>query len=192
MLCQAGPQPCGPRQELRKIEAGSSRDYEFANILQASYTQRHLGHPLVEFPGYFPAEYGPQNPAPNDGENNWPEVTFGVPQSQSPWTLPFSPEAGLDWPHEADAQPLHGPHEKQIWGLPGLGLSFQGAADDESDTTSSGSSSSSILGGYYPGVAVSLLQTPHEASYDSSNFGLYQSTTGSSSDTNWGIQQSSR
>ena len=192
MLYHAGPQPCSPRQELQKTEAGSSGDYEFANNLQTSYTQYHLSHLLVEFPGYFPAEYGPQNQAPKDDENSWPEERFGVPQCRSPWTLSFSPEAGWDWPHEADVQPLHDPHEKQIWSPAGLGLPFQAAADGESDTTKPGSSSSSIPGDYYPNVTVGLLQTPHEASYDSSNLRLYQSTLGSSSDTNWGIQQSSR
>ena len=222
MLHHVGHQPCSSRQELQEISAGPSGGYEFANP-QSPHTQSRLGRPPVEFPIHFPTEYGPQNPAPNDDENNCPEAGFDISQYQFPWTPPPSPEGGWVWSPEVDAQPLQRP----MWGPPELNPYFQGAPNtinyaDDSDTTDPGQSSLCVPGGCYSVVAVSPPQTPHEASYDSSNLGLsipggyyseitvsppqtpheasyggpnlrpYQSTPGSFSDTNREIQQSNR
>jgi len=180
-LYQVGLQLCNSKQELQKIEVGPSEGYEFENS-QTHYARHYLGHPPIGFPGCFD-ECDPQNSALNN-ENNWQEPEFDITQYQSPLTPPSSPEAGWRWLHEADVQNLYDPQEKQPWGLPELSPYLQGVTDDES-STSSEPSSPSIPGGYPP---VSPPQPPHEASYDSGNFGVYQST----SDANWGIQESDR
>jgi len=185
-LYQVGLQLCNSKQELQEIEAGPSEGYEFENS-QTHYARHCLGHPPIGLPGYFPAECDPQNSALNN-ENNWPEAEFDITQYPSPLTPPSSPEAGWRWLHETDVQNLYGPQEKQPWGLPELSPCLQGVTDDES-STSSEPSSPSIPGGYPP---VSPPQPPHEASYDSGNFGVYQSTPCSFSDTNWEIQKSDR
>lgn len=191
MLCQIGPQLCNLKQELQKIEAGLSEGYGFENS-QTNYTRHHLGHPSIGFPGYFPAECDPQNSALNNDENNWPEAESYIPRYQLPATPPSPPEAGWEWPHEADVQTPHDLHEKQSWDPPEPSPCPQGATDDESNATSSGPSSPFIPGGYPFGVPLSPPQSPHEALYDSGNFGPYQSTPCSFSNPNWGTQQPDR
>ncbi|PUU82787.1 hypothetical protein B9Z19DRAFT_1190157 [Tuber borchii] len=199
MLYYVESQPYSPKQELQEIEADPSGGYGFASNPQIPYD-----HLPIMFPGYSLAAYErPQNLAGNDDGSNFTEAGFSKEQHRSPATPPFYPKTDLDWSHEADVQSPYDFHEKETWGvpelsfypqaahekqilgLPGLGLSFQGAADDESDTTSSGPSSPSTPGDCYPGVIVSQPQPFHEASYDSTNLGPYQSTPGSFSDTNY-------
>lgn len=188
MLYHVEPQPCSSRQGLQEIEADPSRDYGFVSNLQVSCNGPHLDHPPI-LPLNCPlaAYERPQNSERNDDGNNFAEAVFGLEQSRSPSTLPFYPGTDLDWLQ--DAQLLHDLREKQMLCLLELGLHLE-AADDESDTTASGPSSPSTPRDYYSPAAVSPPQTPYEASYNSLNLG--QSTPGSFSDMNRGIQQSNR